>query len=128
HKAIRRQRQMCIRDSYSSLISSDKDLSYGLYDTKTYQFFSTSKNADTPALHGLIRQEDAFFRQGNRVYTVAHSAIRPIAVIMSTPYASYYQSFYDQVMFTLPLGGVCSILILLVWSRSRQQYHSPRNM
>ncbi|WP_211843858.1 EAL domain-containing protein [Raoultella ornithinolytica] len=114
--------------SYSSLISSDKDLSYGLYDTKTNQFFSTSKNADPAVLHGLIRQEDAFFRHGNRVYTVAHSAIRPIAVIMSTSYASYYQSFYDQVTLTLPLGGICSILILLVWWRTRQQYHSPRNM
>ena len=47
--------------SYSSLISSDKDLSYGLYDTKTNQFFSTSKNADPAVLHGLIPQEDAFF-------------------------------------------------------------------
>ncbi len=61
------------------------------------------------------------------MYTVAHSAIRPIAVIMSTSYASYYQSFYDQVTLTLPLG-ICSMLILLVWLRTRQQYHSPRNM
>jgi sensor c-di-GMP phosphodiesterase-like protein len=29
--------------SYSSLISSDKDLSYGLYDTKTNQFFPPVK-------------------------------------------------------------------------------------
>ncbi len=28
---------------------------------------------------------------------------------------------------TLPLG-ICSMLILLVWLRTRQQYHSPRNM
>ncbi|WP_434637337.1 EAL domain-containing protein [Klebsiella sp. I138] len=113
--------------SYSSLISSDKDLAYGLYDTKTNLFFSTSKHADA-SLHGLIRHEDAFFHEGQRVYTVAHSAIRPIAVIMSTSCASYYQSFYDQLRLTLPLGIICSILILLVWLRTRQQYHSPRNM
>ena len=46
---------------------------------------------------------------------------------MSTSRASYYASLYDQVTLTLPLGIICSILILMVWSRSRQQYHSPRN-
>lgn len=61
------------------------------------------------------------------MYTVAHSSIRPIAVIMSTSRASYYASLYDQVTLTLPLGIICSILIMMVWSRSRQQYHSPRN-
>lgn len=29
---------------------------------------------------------------------------------------------------TLPLGIICSILLVLVWSRTRRQYHSPRNM
>ncbi|HHG8771660.1 TPA: EAL domain-containing protein [Raoultella planticola] len=114
--------------SYSSLISSDKDLAYGLFDTKTNLFFSTSRNADAPGLHRQIRHQDAFFQHDNRVYTVAYSAIRPIAVIMSTSRASYYQGLYDQVTLTFPLGLICSMLILLVWSRTRQQYHSPRNM
>lgn len=113
--------------SYSSVISSDRDLAYGVFDTKTNMFFSVSKNVDARELHRLIRHEDAFFNQDGRVYTVAHSSIRPIAVIMSTSRASYYASLYDQVTLTLPLGIICSILILMVWSRSRQQYHSPRN-
>lgn len=114
--------------SYSSLISSDKDLAYGLFDTKTNLFFSTSKNADAELLHSLVGHDGTLFRQDNRVYTVARSTIRPIAVIMSTSYASYYQVFFDQLTVTLPLGIICSILILLVWSRTRKQYDSPRNM
>lgn len=62
------------------------------------------------------------------MYTIARSAIRPIAVIMSTSRASYYHNFCDQASLTLPLGIICSILLVLVWSRTRRQYHSPRNM
>jgi sensor c-di-GMP phosphodiesterase-like protein len=47
---------------------------------------------------------------------------------MSTSRVSYYQNFYNQVTLTLPLGLICSVLLLLVWSRTRQQYHSPRKM
>jgi hypothetical protein len=32
--------------SYSSVISSDRDLAYGVFDTKTNMFFSVSKNVD----------------------------------------------------------------------------------
>lgn len=114
--------------SYSALISSDRDLAWGVFDTKTNQFFSVSKNADSGELHRLIRAQEAFFHQDGRVYTIAHSTVRPIAVIMSTSRVSYYQNFYNQATLTLPLGLICSVLLLLVWSRSRQQYHSPRNM
>nr|VXZ89772.1 Uncharacterized membrane protein YjcC [Klebsiella pneumoniae] len=62
------------------------------------------------------------------MYTIARSAIRPIAVIMSTSRASYYHNFCDRASLTLPLGIICSILLVLVWSRTRRQYHSPRNM
>lgn len=47
---------------------------------------------------------------------------------MSTSRVSYYQNFYNRVTLTLPLGLICSVLLLLVWSRTRQQYHSPRKM
>lgn len=114
--------------SYSALITSDRDLAWGVFDTKTHQFFSVSKNADPDELHRLIRAEASLFHQDGRVYTIAHSTVRPIAVIMSTSRVSYYQSFYNQVTLTLPLGLICSVLLLLVWSRTRQQYHSPRKM
>ncbi|HDX8865454.1 TPA: EAL domain-containing protein [Klebsiella michiganensis] len=114
--------------SYSALITSDRDLAWGVFDTKTHQFFSVSKNADPDELHRLIRAEASLFHQDDRVYTIAHSTVRPIAVIMSTSRVSYYQNFYNQVTLTLPLGLICSVLLLLVWSRTRQQYHSPRKM
>ncbi len=114
--------------SFSALITSDRDLAWGVFDTKTNQFFSVSTNADSGQLHRLIRDEEAFFHQDGRVYTIAHSTVRPIAVIMSTSRVSYYQNFYNQATLTLPLGLICSVLLLLVWSRTRQQYHSPRSM
>lgn len=113
--------------SYSALISSDSDLAYGLFDTKTNQFFSVSKNTNAAALRPLIRSEDTFFQQDRRVYTVAHSANRPIAVIMSTSRVGYYQNLYDQSMLTLPLGLIGSGLMLMLWLRTRRQYHSPRS-
>jgi len=114
--------------SYSSVIASDRDLAYGVFDTKTNLFFSVSNNVEPAELHALIREGDTFFNQNGRVYTIARSAIRPIAVIMSTSRASYYHNFCDQASLTLPLGIICSILLVLVWSRTRRQYHSPRNM
>ena len=114
--------------SFSALISSDSNLAWGVFDTKTNHFFSVSKNADPEELRHLIRAEEALFQQDGRVYAIAHSTVRPIAVIMSTSRVSYYQNFYNQVTLTLPLGLICSVLLLLVWSRTRQQYHSPRNM
>lgn len=114
--------------SFSALVSSDRNLAWGVFDTKTQRFFSVSKNADPAGLHRLIRAGEALFHQDGRVYAIAHSAVRPIAVIMSTSRVSYYKNFYNQVTLTLPLGLICSVLLLLVWSRTRQQYHSPRNM
>ena len=102
--------------SYSSVIASDRDLAYGVFDTKTNLFFSVSNNVEPAELHALIREGDTFFNQNGRVYTIARSAIRPIAVIMSTSRASYYHNFCDQASLTLPLGIICSILLVLVWS------------
>ena len=89
-----------------------------------WQFVHSEDRLTAP----LIREGDTFFNQNGRVYTIARSAIRPIAVIMSTSRASYYHNFCDQASLTLPLGIICSILLVLVWSRTRRQYHSPRNM
>ncbi len=49
--------------SYSALITSDRDLAWGVFDTKTHQFFSVSKNADPDELHRLIRAEASLFHQ-----------------------------------------------------------------
>lgn len=114
--------------SYNTSVSGEHDLTWGIFDTKTNQFFSLSKGADPDKLHLLVRNEEAFFHQDGHIYVIAHSIVRPIAIIMSTSRVSYYQNFYNQVTLTLPLGMICSILLLLVWSRTRQQYHSPRSM
>ncbi len=82
--------------SYSSVIASDRDLAYGVFDTKTNLFFSVSNNVEPAELHALIREGDTFFNQNGRVYTIARSAIRPIAVIMSTSRASYYHNFVTR--------------------------------
>lgn len=46
--------------SYSSVIASDRDLAYGVFDTKTNLFFSVSNNVEPAELHALIREGDTF--------------------------------------------------------------------
>ena len=70
---------------------------------KTNLFFSVSNNVEPAELHALIREGDTFFNQNGRCM-IARSAIRPIAVIMSTSRASYYHNFCDQASLTLPWG------------------------
>ena len=56
--------------SYSSVIASDRDLAYGVFDTKTNLFFSVSNNVEPAEHHALIREGDTFFNQNGRVYTI----------------------------------------------------------
>ena len=114
--------------SYSEVMSDDTSLAYGIYDTVTDLFFSVSEQADLQTLDNLVRKNDLTFQQGNRFYTIAHSDKRPIAIIVSTSSDSYFQYLYHQATLTLPLGMICSIIILLMWSRTRQEFNSPRRM
>ena len=37
----------------------------------------------------------------------------------------FYKTLYHQATLTLPLGIICSIIILLVWSRTHREFNSP---
>ncbi|MGY5958872.1 EAL domain-containing protein [Kosakonia sp. BK9b] len=114
--------------AYSDVMSEDNELAYGVYDTVTHLFFSVSRQADIATLSKLIGINDFTFQQGQRFYTIAHADKRPIAIIVSTSKDRYFQFFYHQAMITLPLGMICSVIILLIWSRTRQEFNSPRRM
>lgn len=114
--------------SYSEVMSDDASLEYGLYDTVTGRFFSVSQQADHHALEKLIQNNDLTFQQGQRFYTVAHSGKRPVAIIVSTSSDNYFQNLYHQAALTLPLGMISSIIILLLWSRTRREFNSPRRL
>lgn len=114
--------------SYSEVMSDDPALAWGIYDTLTKTFFSLSELAQAAELLPLVRRGEPIFQQGERFYTLVKSAKRPIAAIVSTSNARFYQNRFHQLTLTLPLGIICSILVLFVWSRSRQAYHSPRRL
>lgn len=114
--------------SYSEVMSDDPSLAFGVYDTVTKAFFSVSQNADAKTLATLVQNNDFNFQQDHRFYTIAHSGKRPIAIIVSTSSDRYFSFLYHQATLTLPLGMICSIIILLVWSRTRQEFNSPRRL
>ncbi|MRS16695.1 EAL domain-containing protein [Enterobacteriaceae bacterium RIT691] len=114
--------------SWGEIVTDDHSLAYGVYDTKTNQFFSVSENAHAEALQPWIRDSDYAFQRDGRFYTISLSEKRPIAIIISSPVSRYLQNFRHQATLTLPLGLICSVIILLVWVRSRRQFHSPKRM
>ncbi|WP_342322612.1 EAL domain-containing protein [Kosakonia sp. BYX6] len=114
--------------TYSDVTSDDSQLAYGVYDTISGEFFSVSQHAQLATLAKLTNRTDFTFRQGDRFYAIVHSTTRPIAIIVSTSSERYYQALYHQAMLALPLGMICSVLILLMWSRTRQEFNSPRRM
>ncbi|QZE49056.1 EAL domain-containing protein [Citrobacter farmeri] len=114
--------------SYSEVMSEDPELAWGVYDTVTNTFFSVSEQAWVAQLLPLVRLNQSVFQQDDRFYTVAHSDKRPIAVIVSTSMQRFYQNLYQQLLITLPLAAISSILLLMFWSRARRQYYSPRRM
>lgn len=114
--------------SFSEVMSDDRSLAFGVYDTVTGMFFSVSPQADLKTMESLVRKSDLTFQKNKRVYTIAHSDKRPIAIIVSTSSDSYFQSLYHQATLTLPLGMICSIIVLLMWSRTRQEFNSPRRL
>ncbi|MCT4713697.1 EAL domain-containing protein [Enterobacteriaceae bacterium H18W14] len=114
--------------AYADVMSDDHSLIYGAYDTVTKEFFSLSDQVDTQRLHNFILKDDKYFTDEDRVYTVEKSQQRPIAVIVSTSGERFNKEWYHQLTLTVPLGIICSVIILLMWSRSRQQFNSPRRM
>lgn len=114
--------------SYSEVMSDDPTLAWGVYDTVTNSFFSVSEQANVEQLLPLLHRDESTFQQNNRFYTIAYSEKRPIAIIVSTDNARFYQNLYYQATLTLPLGIICSIIVLLMWSRTREEYHSPRRL
>lgn len=114
--------------SYSEVMSNDPNLAWGVYDTVTDTFFSASNQTVVAQFLPLVRTETATFQRGDRFYTIVHSERRPIAVIVSTSADRVNQIFYHEAALTVPFGMICSILILLMWWRTRQEYSSPRSL
>ncbi len=114
--------------TYTDVMSDDLSLAYGVYDTVTRQFFSLSENANSKQLHRFIVKDEKYFTDEGRVYAVIKSARRPIAVIVSTSDDHFNQEWYHQLTLTVPLGMICSIILLLMWSRNRQQLNSPARL
>ncbi|MFA1019705.1 EAL domain-containing protein [Enterobacter sp. SAT-E-asb] len=111
--------------SYSEVMSADHSLSWGVYDTVTNAFFSVSQKANVSLLNSMIRDKESVFQKDNRFYTIVTSPKRPIAAIVSTSNKRFYETLYHQTTLTLPLGMICSIIILLVWSRTHRELNSP---
>ena len=111
--------------SYSEVMSADHSLSWGVYDTVTNAFFSVSQQANITLLNTLIRDKESTFQKDDRFYTIVKSDKRPIAAIVSTSNTRFYETLYHQATLTLPLGMICSIIILLVWSRTHRELNSP---
>ncbi|ELT1815581.1 EAL domain-containing protein [Enterobacter hormaechei] len=111
--------------SYSEVMSDDRSLSWGVYDTVSNAFFSVSQKANISLLHSMLRHQETTFQKGDRFYTIVKSGQRPIAAIVSTSSARFYKTLYHQATLTLPLGIICSIIILLVWSRTHREFNSP---
>lgn len=114
--------------SYSEVMSDDATLAWGVYDTVTDTFFSVSEQAWVNELLPLVREDLPIFQQNGRFYAIVHSTKRPIAVIVFTAMARFYQNRYQQIVVMLPFALVSSILLLLLWSRARQRYYSPHRM
>lgn len=114
--------------SYGEVISNDDSLAYALYDIKTRDFFASSEGADLAAFKPLIRDGDYAMQNNQRFYSVVLSPHRPIAIIVSSSSDRYFDNFHHQATLTMPLGLICSILILLVWSRTQRRFNSPSRM
>lgn len=114
--------------SFGEVMTDDKSLEWGIYDTRSDHFFSMSNGASEATLKPMIRHRESSFQQDDRVYNITLPGARPIAVIVSTSASHLYAAWYHQLTLTLPLGAICSMLILMMWSRTRQQLNSPRRM
>lgn len=113
---------------YSEVASDDRTLTYGVYDNISKTFFSVSPGANVKMLSEHVQNEKLNFRTDNRFYTIAHSDKRPVSMIVSTSSTRYYGFLYHQAMLLVPLALIGSILILLIVSRTRHEFNSPRRL
>ncbi|MGG5839206.1 EAL domain-containing protein, partial [Huaxiibacter chinensis] len=111
--------------SWSEVMSTDHTLIWGVYDTVTNAFFSLSPQANVSSLRSMVGGDAQSFQKAGRFYTIVTSTKRPIAAIVSTSNTRFYEVLYHQATLTLPLGMICSMLILLVWSRTHREFYSP---
>ena len=86
--------------TYSEVMSSDRSLAWGVFDTVTNAFFSVSEQANQKELKALIGENNLANQR-------------------------FYEVLYHQATLTLPLGMISSIIILLMWSRTRREFNSP---
>lgn len=114
--------------AYTDVMSDDRTLDYGVYDTVTKEFFSLSEQVNKQHFHQFILGNQKYFTDNDRVYAVEKSRRRPIAVIVSTSGERFNKEWFHQLTLTVPLGVICSIILLLMWSRTRQQLNSPRRL
>ncbi|MEB6379477.1 EAL domain-containing protein [Leclercia adecarboxylata] len=111
--------------TYSEVMSADRSLAWGVFDTVNNDFFSISEQAKENELKRLTGDNEAIFQNEGRFYTIVRSDKRPIAAIVSTTSQRFYEVLYHQATLTLPLGMISSIIILLMWSRTRREFNSP---
>lgn len=111
--------------SFSQLETDDSSLIFGMFDTQADEFFTLSEGANPATLKALIKEHRSTFADEGRFYTIVHSEVRPIAIIVSSSYARYYQNLYHQLALALAPAIICTIIILLLWGRIRQRMNSP---
>ena len=112
--------------SYSSVIASDRDLAYGVFDTKTNLFFSVSNNVEPAELHALIREGDTFLirmagciRSPAPLFAPSPSLCPPRGPATITTFVTESDAAAgDNLQYFTGAGVVAH----------RRQYHSPRNM
>lgn len=112
--------------AYGDVMSDDASIIYGTYDTINDEFFSLSPHGDMKTLSPLIRRKEQTFQLDGRFYTIARSPNRPVAIIVSTTMTRFHDQFWHELTLTLPLGLICSVIVIVVWTRTRQQLNSPR--
>lgn len=113
--------------AFGNVMTNDKSMQWGIFDTRTMRFFSLSPGVDAQALSGLIRYDSKMFRANQRFYSISH-AKRPVAVIVSTSNALFYGFWSHQMTVTVPLGVILSLLIFMGWSWAQRELNSPRRL
>ncbi|RZN43033.1 EAL domain-containing protein [Escherichia sp. E2748] len=111
---------------WSEVISDDPTLQWGVYDTVTKTFFSLSNQASAETFTPLIHLNDLTVQRNGHLYAMVHSTKRPIAAIVATSNKRLIAHFYNHLIFALPAGIFCSLVLLLLWLRISQEYQSPK--
>ncbi len=93
----------------------------------TNTFFSLSEQAQADQLLPLVRRSEPVFQQGERFILWLNQQndrlprlFQPQSNALPEPLSSAYVNATVRI--------ICSIIILFMWSRSRQAYYSPRRL